>query len=206
MAFDPTNQFDLEERALDRITALLMAHPKGLRISEIAPRVELAYGYVERLLKASTCVLKRKTHYRKPTRLWIVDWNDLSDSHNERPSKVYVKGTTWRGTRGGRVTLAHTHKLGGRKEWMPEQFKPRLGRPKKPSAAARMADYLKPKPLRSAPLPVAPSRSTSAMEAQWHEERIAALRREQRDMIEMFALHQVNPAIVLDPIRSRRDT
>jgi hypothetical protein len=68
---------EAEARALDLIHELLSrsANKRGLPARAIATQTGLAIGYVNRLLKSSKLVLKRRPRH---PHLWFADWNDIS--------------------------------------------------------------------------------------------------------------------------------
>lgn len=69
-------RIEAEATALDQIHALLgqTKHKRGLTARDIAALTGLAVGYVNGLLKASTCVIKRRPHHHNT---WYLDWNDV---------------------------------------------------------------------------------------------------------------------------------
>jgi hypothetical protein len=91
----------LETEALDRVHALLGANPDGLTVSRIAHDLGLGIGYVEQLLKKSTCVLKRKGFK------WIADWNDLNDWLRWRERKDFLQASFVRYNDGTLVRIYH---------------------------------------------------------------------------------------------------
>lgn len=67
----------LETMALDQIHALLSKaenRTEGLTTARIAHSIgNVAIGYIDKILKGSTCVIKRKGLK------WVLDWSDLND-------------------------------------------------------------------------------------------------------------------------------